>query len=84
MSTTIYDSSLITARRRMKAESGDFLQRIQNASQPNTGYTTPLGIYDQSIIQQVAKGQMKYIRKGNGMTLVSDGCPCNSSNSCGF
>jgi hypothetical protein len=80
MSTTIYDSSLITQRRRMKAESGSFLNRIQNASTPNTGYTTPLGIYDQSIIQQVKSGQMKYVRKGNGMTLVNDGCPCNPSN----
>lgn len=95
MPTTIYDSSLITQRRRMKAESGSFINRISpwntlglnisnspptaqqvNTNQPTTGYAPMLGIYDQSIINTVKNGQMKYFRKGEGCTTVSNGCPC--------
>ncbi len=77
MSPTIYDSSLITKRRQMKAESGNFINRIQNPIQPNTGYAPALGIWDQSIINDVHNGQMKYYRKGTGgLTTVDNGCPC--------
>jgi hypothetical protein len=83
MPTTIYDSSLITQRRRVTAESGSFITRIQPWStvqtannQPNTGYAPMLGIYDQSIINTVKNGQMKYYRKGEGCTTISNGCPC--------
>ena len=79
MPTTIYDSSLITKRRQMKAESGNFINRIQNPVQPNTGYAPALGIWYQSIINDVKNGQMKYYRKGmGGCTTVSNGCPCDS------
>ena len=91
MPTTIYDSSLITQRRRAKAESGSFITRIspwnvlppgqvyiQTAqNQPNTGYAPALGIYDQSIINQVKNGNMVMYRKGDGgLTTVNNGCPC--------
>lgn len=85
MPTTIYDSSLITQRRRVKAESGSFINRISpwntppantSTNQPNTGYAPALGIWDQSIINSVKNGQMKYYRKGEGCTTVSNGCPC--------
>ena len=76
MSPTIYDSSLLTQRRASKAQSGNFINRIQNYAHPNTGYAPALGIYDQSIINAVRDGQMKYYRKGNGVTVVSNGCPC--------
>ncbi len=84
MPTTIYDSSLITQRRRAKAESGSFITRIapwstvQTANnQPNTGYAPALGIYDQSIINTVKNGNMIMYRKGDGgCTTVSNGCPC--------
>ncbi len=77
MSTTIYDASLITKRRMTKAQTGTFLNRIQNASQPQTGYSGSIGIYDQSIITAVKDGQMKYYRKQDGgCTLVNNGCPC--------
>jgi hypothetical protein len=86
MPTTIYDSSLITQRRRAKAESGSFINRISpwntppagsNTNQPNTGYAALLGIYDQSIINTVKTGNMKFYRKGDGgCTTVSNGCPC--------
>jgi len=77
MSTTIYDSSLLTQRRQAKAESGSFINRIQNYTQPNTGYGPALGIYDQSIINTVKDGNMVYYRKGTGgVTLVDNGCPC--------
>jgi hypothetical protein len=84
MPTTNYDSSLLTQRRRAKAESGSFINRISpwNSSltttvQPTTGYAPLLGIYDQSIINLVRTGQMKEYRKNNGgYTTEDDGCPC--------
>ena len=77
MSTTIYDASLITKRRKDKAESGSFINRITNASNPNTGYAPLLGIYDQSIINTVKQGNMAFYRKGDGgCTTISNGCPC--------
>jgi len=87
MPTSIYDSSLITQRRRIKAESGSFITRISpwntpanTSNQPNTGYAPALGIWDQSIINTVNNGQMKYYRKGEGYTTVSNGCPCEPIN----
>jgi hypothetical protein len=77
MPTTIFDSSLITMRRKTKAESGSFLNRIQNTTEPNVGYGQRLGIYDQSAITSIRDGQMKYYRKGEtGYTTVNNGCPC--------
>jgi hypothetical protein len=79
MPTTIYDSSLITQRRKAKAESESFINRIQNATNPSTGYAPRLGIYDQSIINTVKMGQMKEYRKNEGgCTTVNDGCPCGA------
>lgn len=76
MPTTIYDSSLLTQRRRAKAESGSFITRI-NGIPANTGYTTRLGIWDQSIINTVKSGNMTFYRKGDtGVTTVNNGCPC--------
>ena len=77
MPTTIYDASQITQRRMKKAQSGDFINRIQNYSNPNTGYASRLGVFDQSIINSVKDGNMKYYRKQNdGLTTVNNGCPC--------
>jgi hypothetical protein len=77
MPTTIYNSSLVTQRRRVKAESGSFLNRIQNYTQPNTGYAPYLGIYDGSIINTVKTGNMKFFRKGEGgCVTINNGCPC--------
>jgi len=77
MSTTIYDSSLLTQRRQSKAKAGSFINRIQNYAQPHTGYAPALGIYDQSIINSVKDGNMVYYRKGTGgITLADNGCPC--------
>ncbi len=96
MPTTIYDSSLITQRKRAKAESGSFISRISpwnippagsSTNQPNTGYAPALGIYDQSIINQVKNGNMAFYRKGDGgCVTISNGCPCEplpaSANNC--
>jgi hypothetical protein len=91
MPTTIYDSSLITQRRRAKAESGSFISRIspwnvvapgQTYTNPpypqaNTGYAPALGIWDQSIVNQVKNGNMKFYRKNDGgCTTIVNGCPC--------
>jgi len=87
MPTTIYDSSLLTQRRKDKAESGSFITRITNATNPNTGYAPALGIWDQSIINTVKQGNMRYYRKGDGgCTTINNGCPCqpltNSDTGC--
>ena len=76
MSTTIYDSSLLTMRRKYKAESGAYFNNVANNTNPNVTYTKPLGILDQSIINDIKNGQMVYYRKGNGTVLADNGCPC--------
>ncbi len=83
MPTTIYDSSLITQRRRDKATSGSFITRISpwnNAAatnQPTTGSAPLLGIYDQSIINTVKNGNMAYYTKCEGGNVdINNGCPC--------
>ena len=77
MPTTIYDSSLITQRRGAKAESGSFINRITNPVNPNTGYAPLLGISQQSIINDVKNGNMKFYRKNEGgCTTIDNGCPC--------
>ena len=77
MPTTIYDSSLITQRRRDKTISGSFINRIQNPTDPTTGSAPYLGITEQSIINTVKNGQMTQYRKNDGgCTSVSTGCPC--------
>ena len=77
MPTTIYDASQITQRRMNKAQSGDFINRIQNYANPHTGYASRLGIFDQSIINTVKDGTMKHYRKQDGgVTTVINGCPC--------
>jgi hypothetical protein len=85
MPTTIYDSSLLTQRRAAKAVSGVFLTRLQNNQQ---GFSTPIGIYDQSIINSVKLGQMKQYRKNEAAVIqVNNGCPCaplsDSDGQCG-
>lgn len=80
MPTYIYDSSLITKRRMEKAQSGNFINRIQNPTNPTvltTGYAPLLGIYDQSIINNVKLGQMSDITKCSGSFNIDKGCPCN-------
>jgi hypothetical protein len=78
MPTTIYDSSLITQRRKDKTVSGSFINRIQNPVNPNTGSAPYLGITQQSIINTVKNGQMTDYRKNDGgCTNVSPGCPCD-------
>ncbi len=78
MPTTIYDSSLITKRRTEKTISGSFISRIQNPTNPNTGYAPMLGISQQSIINSVKTGQMtEYRKNSSGCTDISSGCPCS-------
>jgi len=78
MSTTIYDSSLLTMRRQQKAESGNYITSMQNNTVARVRYTVPLGIHDQSIINDVKRGQMPYYRKSNGAVTVDNGCPCGA------
>ena len=76
MSTAIYDSSLLTQRKKQKAESGEFINRAQQNTNTSVKYTAPLGIQEQSIINDVRQGQMPFYRKGNGVFIVDNGCPC--------
>ena len=80
MPTTIYDSSFITQRKRERAISGSFINRIQNPTNPTTGSPPLLGTSEQSIINTVKTGQMTQYRKNNGCVFISPGCPCPSSN----
>jgi hypothetical protein len=78
MPTTIYDSSLLTQRKRDKTISGSFINRIQNPTNPTTSYAPYLGITEQSIINTVNNGQMTTYRKSDGgCTNISLGCPCS-------
>jgi hypothetical protein len=80
MSPTIYDSSLLTQRRKMRVEAGDFQRRLQD-SRP--GYATRLGIYDQSVINTLRTGNMPfYKKKDTGCVEVSNGCPCEPVTGC--
>ena len=81
MSTTIYDSSLLTQRRQQKAESSEYIRNMQNNTNTSVTFTKPLGIYNQSIINDVRQGQMPYYRKANGVYTVDNGCPCDIDSS---
>ena len=86
MPTTIYDSSLITQRRRDTTTSGSFVSRISpwnippsrtSTNQPTTSYGPMLGIYDQSIVNTVKNGNMRYYTKTEGgIVAINNGCPC--------
>jgi len=76
MSTAIYDSSLLTQRKKQKAESGAYITNMQNNTNTSVKYTAPLGIQAQSIINDVKQGQMPFYRKGEGVYTVDNGCPC--------
>ena len=76
MSTTIYDSSLLTMRRAQKAQSGSYLNRVANTTNPSIQSTKALSVLDQSIINDVRRGQIPYYRKANGAFTVDNGCPC--------
>lgn len=80
MPTTIYDSSLLTKRRMEKAQSGNFINRIQGQI-PTTGYAPALGIYDNSVISIVKMGQMTDFKKCEGGYNIDLGCPCGQASS---
>jgi len=74
----IRDSSSITQRKRDKAISGSFINRIQNSKNPTTGSAPLLGISEDSIINTVKTGQMTQYERNYGCVFVSPGCPCNT------
>jgi hypothetical protein len=76
MPTAIYDSSLLTIRKKQKAESGAYIRNMQNNTNTSVQYTKPLGIQDQSIVNDIRQGQMPFYRKGEGVYTVDNGCPC--------
>ena len=76
MPTGVFDASLITQRSRAKAESNSFINRIQNPTNPTTSYGPLTGIYDNSEVNRVTNGQMKYFRRNGACTVAYIGCPC--------
>jgi hypothetical protein len=79
MPTGVYDSSLITQRARAKAESNSFINRIQNPTNPKTSYGPLTGIYDNSEVNRVNNGQMKYFQRNGACTVAYIGCPCTAT-----
>jgi hypothetical protein len=82
MPTGIYDSSLITKRRRAKTIAGSFLNRMYppNGSQPSQGSAPMLGIQDSSIINTVRNGNMTEFQRNSSCVNISVGCPCPGVN----
>jgi hypothetical protein len=76
MPTGVFDASLITQRARAKAESNSFINRIQNPTNPRTSYGPLTGIYDNSEVNRVNNGQMKYFQRNGACTVAYIGCPC--------
>jgi hypothetical protein len=76
MPTGVFDASLITQRARAKAESNSFINRIQNPVNPTTSYGPLTGIYDNSEVNRVKNGQMKYFQRNGACTVAYVGCPC--------
>ncbi len=74
MPTTIYDSSLITKLRSSKVTSQNFTTRLSGPN-PTTSYGPTLGIYDQSIINNVKIGNMYEVKKVEGCIQYVGGCP---------
>ena len=77
MPTTIYDSSLVTKRTQSKTIAKSFLQRLNTQGTVNqtTSYGPQLGIYDDSILNEVKNGAIKYITKTEGGEIkVNEGC----------
>lgn len=58
MPTTVYDSSLITQRRKNMTISGSFINRIKSITNLTTGYGSLLSISKQSIINKIITGQI--------------------------
>ena len=84
MSNAIYDSSLITARKKMKAEAGSYITRI-NQIASSSAYIRTNGNFDQSLINDIKLGQLPNIRKGDsGATTINNGCPCQPLINNGF
>jgi hypothetical protein len=78
MPTTIYDSSLLTQRKRDKTISNSFLMRTQ---QNTVGFPPLLGTSEQSSINNVKMGNMTYFTKNSeGKGVINGGCPCISNN----
>jgi hypothetical protein len=77
MPTTIFDSSLVTKRTQSKTIAKSFLQRLNTQGTVNqtTSYGPLLGIYDDSIVNEVKNGTIKYITKTEGGEVkVNEGC----------
>jgi hypothetical protein len=88
MPTTIYDSSLITQRKRDRTISNSFISRVSpwnsivnTSATPTSGSAPLLGITEQSIVNTVRNGQMANFRKNDGGCIsISNGCPCIVAN----
>jgi hypothetical protein len=79
MSNRIYDASHLTKRKGQQATAGSFLTRLQppNPSTPPQVGAGPLnGIYDSSIMNEVAAGSSTQFTRYPTCIGISQGCPC--------
>lgn len=76
MPTTIYDSSLLTQRRQAKTIANSFLQRLNTDSPVNNtnSFSSPTGIWSDSILNEVATGSMTMYRKSDGGAVCISPC----------
>jgi hypothetical protein len=82
MPTTVYDSSLVTKRRRDKEVASGIASRMESPTNPKAGFEPLLGIREQSIFNQIKTGNIAFYRKTMGGNVIVDpGCPCESSSS---
>ncbi len=74
MPTTIYDSSLLTQRRRDKAVA----QQVFNANRLAVPIIIPQAGYGSYLLGEVENGNITYYRKGEGCTDINVSCNCIS------
>lgn len=77
MPTAIYDSSLLTQRRRDKA----IAQQISTANRNGTSIITPQAGYGAFHFPEQDNGAITYYRKGDGCTNVNTSCNCTNISS---
>ncbi len=81
MSNSIYDSSFLTMRKNNRVISNSFNGRLypsgQNVLPQNTtSYGPLLGVYDNSIMNNVQMGKQVEYRNN---CVINNGCPCNAT-----
>ena len=75
MPTTIYDSSLLTIRRRDKV----IAQQVKQATNSGNPIIIPQTGYGSYLLGETNNGNINYFRRTNGCTVVNLSCNCTGS-----